>query len=110
VTDDNVIVGEFDQPTIRERIPKRDECLHQAVEVDPRNRVVVCCNCDALVDPIVVLVEIAKRERRCWYQSKQAKDARNQLREEIDQLKKEKRNLDRQVQRRRKRSNAQRVP
>jgi len=110
MSDDNVIVGEFDRPAIRERIPKRDECLHRSVEVDPRNRVVVCCNCDARVDPIVVLIEIAKRERLCWYQSKTAKKNLEELRKEIEQLKKEKRNLDRQVQRRRKRVHDQRVP
>lgn|GEM_PF-2796251 len=51
-------------------------CNHMRLSVDPVLRVVECSLCGAKLDPVQVLVEFAKRERRMSYTRQAYEDAR----------------------------------
>ena len=83
--------------TLTEKSRFNPDCKHRAVEVQNwgRDRHVSCKTCGVRLDPVAILADYAKDERRL--RSFDADEA--QLRQEIEGLEKEKRKLRGQVRR-----------
>lgn len=102
---DNLVSVSFGEPGILPKARDHRGCRHTHVLVDERLRVVECRACKTHLDAIQVLLEIAEGERRLWWALEGLKRKRAGLSSQIESLTKTKHNLQRQLQRLRKRTN-----
>lgn len=74
-------------------------CQHEAIRIDPHERLVFCSRCDATLDPFNFLLNNAVTVRSAWENFKQAKLKVSDLHERIESLTKEERRLKDRVKR-----------
>lgn len=74
-------------------------CSHEAIRIDPHDRLVFCVRCDATLDPFNYLLKNADQIRTAWDNYKQAKLKVDDLHERIQVLSKEERRLKDRVKR-----------
>jgi hypothetical protein len=74
-------------------------CRHQSLTVDPKKRTVECKRCGAVVDPFDALLTVAADWDGYAMWVRAAKRDRELLLKEVDELKRQRRNLRAQVRR-----------
>lgn len=74
-------------------------CNHDAVRIDPHDRLVFCVRCDATLEPFNFLLKNAETIRMAWENYKQAKIKVSDLHERIQALTAEERRLKDRVKR-----------
>jgi len=74
-------------------------CLHRATEVCGEERIVTCKTCGATLDPIEVLVMMAGYRERLMFENKHARDQRDRVRAELEELKRDVRNTKARIRR-----------
>jgi ribosomal protein S27E len=84
------------------RIIESRKCRHQATTIERATRTVKCQGCGAKLDPFWVLLEYANHERVFSNTTLMAKMDRDRLRQQVEELKKERARLQGQVRRGRK--------
>lgn len=78
----------------------QNECYHHGrFEVEDHTMAVRCMDCDALMDPYVVLRKIAHREVNFCYQLNGLRDEKKRLTEEVTKLKAQRSSLRSQIKR-----------
>lgn len=91
--------GDLTEPPARRKVYRRP-CEHSHVVLDVDNRSVECRTCGAVVDAFDALLNISGDWERVASWVKRAREEKRELIESIDDLKRQRRNLDAQVQRR----------
>lgn len=84
-------------------LPARREgtryCRHRNVSVDSHARAVWCRSCDAPLDPFTVLWQYANDERAFMHEDLDLRKQRDQLAEEVAQLRREEKNVKARIRR-----------
>ena len=74
-------------------------CLHRRVSVSQRDRLVLCMSCDAVLDPLDVLMDYARKERFFVHSMTALRNKRTHLQKELVELERQRRNLKARVAR-----------
>lgn len=77
----------------------KSSCRHKRFFIDPETRDVNCKACEAIVDPFDALSTIARDWDNAYHWLEQARGERRHLLDDIDKLKRERKNLRAQVNR-----------
>ena len=79
--DKKLIRVKFDESALEYKDRSYRGCQHRRVLVDPHLRTVECRECETLLDPVTVLIEYARFERRFYY----VKSKMSEMHEKIGQ-------------------------
>jgi hypothetical protein len=92
-------VGEIDEPELRIRRRHELKCQHRRTTVDEVTRSVECRDCGATLDATEILLEWAREWNKRWANATTLLRERDRLKKEIEDLKRQRRNIKAQIAR-----------
>jgi hypothetical protein len=69
----------------------KNKCLHVNILVDERDRTVRCEDCGMDVDPVMVLIDLARGQRDAYWEQERLKKFREKLNKDIKDIERRKR-------------------
>jgi hypothetical protein len=81
------------------KVERKGGCVHRFFAVDERALVVWCRDCGETVDPVRVLLDIARTWTNSSWAARQARHEVERIGKEVDDLKRERKNLRAQISR-----------
>lgn len=80
-------------------IKRGSVCWHRCPEVNAEQRTVTCPNCGASLDPLTVLVSLARNRESLIFKEKHQRNEINRLQARVEELKREERNVKARLER-----------